>query len=63
MISTTFMKKTVEDIIADSIKETKLENQRKRRDWVRKMLDYYGGNHTNQYIEDYFSSAAFQEIP
>ena len=53
MISTTFMQKsTVEDIIADSVKETKLENQRKRRDWVRKLLDYYGRNHTNQYIED-----------
>ena len=63
MISTTFMQKTVEDIIADSVKEAKLENQRKRRTWVRKMLDYYGGNYTNQYIEDYFSSAAFQEIP
>ena len=64
MISTTFMQKvTVEDIIADSVKETKLENQKHRRDWVRKMLDYYGGNHTNQYIEDYFSSSAFQEIP
>ena len=64
MISTTFMQAvTVEDIIAESVKDTKLENQKKRRDWVRKMLDYYGGNHTNQYIEDYFSSAAFQEIP
>jgi hypothetical protein len=64
MISTTFMQKvTVEDIIADSVKEAKLENQKHRRDWVRKMLDYYGGNHTNQYIEDYFSSSAFQEIP
>jgi len=64
MISTTFTQNvTVEDIINDSVQENKLENQKGRRDWVRKMLDYYGGNHTNQYIEDYFSSSAFQEIP
>ncbi len=64
MISTTFMtNKTVEEIIADSVKEVKLNKQRARRDWVRKMLDYYGGNATTQYIEDYFSSSAFQEIP
>jgi hypothetical protein len=55
--------KTVEEIIADSVKEAKLNKQRARRDWVRKMLDYYGGNATTQYIEDYFSSSAFQEIP
>ena len=55
--------KTVEEIIADSDKEVKLNKQRARRDWVRKMLDYYGGNATTQYIEDYFSSSAFQEIP
>ena len=64
MISTTFVKnKTVEDIIADSVKEAKLNKQRARRNWVRKMLDYYGGNATNQYIQDYFNSSAFQEIP
>ena len=55
--------KTVEAIITDSVKETKLNKQRARRDWVRKMLDYYGGNATTQYIQDYFSSSAFQEIP
>ncbi len=64
MISTTFMQnKTVEDIIAESIKNAKLDNQRKRREWVRKMLNYYGGNGTNQYIKEYFNSTAFQEIP
>ena len=55
--------KTVEEIITDSVKETKLNKQRARRDWVRKMLDYYGGNATTQYIKDYFNSSAFQEIP
>ena len=63
MISTTFMQKTVEDIITDSVKESKLENQRRRRNWVRKMLNYYGGNATNKYIENYFAADAFKEIP
>ena len=64
MISTTFMKnKTVEDIILESVKDAKLSKQKARRDWVRKMLDYYGGNYTSQYISEYFNSTAFQEIP
>ena len=54
---------TVEKIIEQSVKEAKQLSQKKRRDWVRRMLNYYGGNATNQYIENYFSSAAFQEIP
>ena len=54
---------TVEDIIQQSLKEAKLSNQQKRRDWVRRMLNYYGGNATNQYIQNYFSSSAFQEVP
>ena len=54
---------TVEEIIKKSIEENKVANQRGRREWVRRMLDYYGGNSTNQYIDHYFSSAAFQEIP
>ena len=57
MISTTFMKnKAVEDIISESIKDAKLSKQKARRDWVRKMLDYYGGNYTSQYIKEYFNS-------
>ena len=54
---------TVEEIIQQSVKETKQLTQKKRRTWVRRMLNYYGGNATNQYIKNYFSSAAFQEIP
>lgn len=64
MIHSSFYKNnTVEDIIRESVKDTKLNKQKSRRDWVRKMLDYYGGNYTTQYIEDYFSSEAFREIP
>ena len=52
-----------EDIIAKSVEETKLINQKNRRRWVRRMLDYYGGNATTRYIKNYFNSSAFQEIP
>ena len=54
---------TVEGIIKQSVKELKLSRQKERRNWVRRMLDYYGGNATNQYIRDYFNSAAFREVP
>ena len=54
---------SAEEIIAKSVEETKLINQKRRRDWVRKMLNYYGGNATNRYIKNYFNSSAFQEIP
>ena len=54
---------SAEDIIKRSVEEAKLMNQQRRRDWVRKMLDYYGGNSTSQYIQNYFNASAFQEIP
>ena len=54
---------SAEDVIRQSVEESKLINQKARRDWVRRMLDYYGGNNTNQYIRKYFNSSAFQEIP
>ena len=53
----------VEDIIKNSVEGTKQLNQKKRRDWVRRMLNYYGGNATNQYIKNYFTASAFREIP
>ena len=53
---------TVEEIIKQSVTETKQLNQKRRRKWVRKMLNYYGGNATNEYIKNYFNSSAFQEI-
>jgi len=56
-------KMTVEEIITQSAKETKQLNQKKRREWVRRMLNYYGGNSTSQYIDNYFSADAFREIP
>jgi len=56
-------KMAVEEIIKQSVSEAKQLNQKQRRNWVRKMLNYYGGNATNQYIESYFNSSAFQEVP
>ena len=54
---------TVEEIIKQSVEEAKLVTQKKRRNWVRRMLDYYGGNATNIYIKKYFAAEAFKEIP
>ena len=54
---------TVEEIIKQSVSDSKLMNQKNRREWVRKMLDYYGGNGTHNYIESYFAADAFREIP
>ncbi len=54
---------TVEEIIQQSVKESKQLTQKKRREWVRRLLNYYGGNGTNKYIENYFNSSAFQEVP
>ena len=54
---------TVEEIIQKSVTDSKLASHQARRDWVRRMLNYYGGNGTNEYIKNYFNSSAFQEIP
>ena len=64
MIHSSFSKnQTVDQIIKESVKDTRLNVQKQRREWVRKMLDYYGGNYTSQYIEGYFDSDSFREIP
>lgn len=56
-------KMSADEIIKKSVEESKLINQKARRDWVRRMLDYYGGNGTSEYIRKFFNSVAFQEIP
>ena len=64
MINSVFTRnRSVEQIIKESISDNKLSIQKNRRDLVRKMLNYYGGNYTSQYIEQYFNSESFQEIP
>ena len=54
---------TAREIIQDSLTHFKEEQAKARRAEVRKFLDYYSGSLTDQYIEDYFKSDAFQEIP
>ena len=40
-----------------------MENARQRRRYIYKLLDYYSGSNTAQYIADYFDADAFREIP
>ena len=54
---------TPQEIIKDSLTNFKEEQAKARREEVRKFLDYYSGSLTDQYIEGYFKSDAFQEIP
>ena len=54
---------TVEQIIADSIKEYKLAQSRARRREIYKLIDYYTGTETQKYIQGYFDADAFREIP
>tara|TARA_R100000808_G_C2152587_1_gene162137 strand:- start:2681 stop:3979 length:1299 start_codon:yes stop_codon:yes gene_type:complete len=51
------------DLIQESIKQLKLHNAKKREDHIEKILDYYNGNDTANYISRMFSAAAFSEIP
>ena len=51
------------NIITESIKELKLQNAKKRSKHIEKLLDYYNGNDTKQYIDHMFSGDAFREIP
>ena len=51
------------DLIHESIKELKLTNAKKRSRHIEKLLDYYNGNNTKEYIETMFSGQAFREIP
>ena len=54
---------TAQEIIQDSLTNFKEEQAKARREEVRKFLDYYSGSLTDQYIQGYFKSDAFQEIP
>ncbi len=43
-------KMTAEEIIKKSVQDVKYQNQKKRQVWVRRVLDYYGGNGTGVII-------------
>ena len=52
-----------EDLIKESIKDFKADQSRRRRLHVEKMINYYMGQNTNQYITNYFSADTFREVP
>ena len=51
------------DLIKQSIKNMKYENNQSRYRFIDKLLDYYQGDDTAKYIQRYFKASAFQEIP
>ena len=54
---------TVEQIIQESVKEFKQSQAQARRNHIRKLIDYYCGSNTANYISKYFDADAFREIP
>jgi len=56
-----------EEIIKQSIQDQKLDRSRARRKYVEKLLNYYTGTNTEEYIAgkygNYFDSASFSEVP
>ena len=54
---------TVEQIIQNSIKDFKQIQAEARRNHIRKLMDYYCGSNTSNYISQYFDADAFREVP
>ena len=57
------MIETAQQLIQESLKEQKKLYSRGRREAIYKLMDYYAGDNTAQYIEDRFAADAFREIP
>ena len=51
------------DLIKQSIKNLKYDNNQSRYRFIDKLLDYYQGDDTGKYIQKFFKATAFQEIP
>ena len=51
------------DVIKQSISDFISEKSRYRRKYVQKLIDYYTGTNSDNYIADYFSAESFNEIP
>ncbi len=51
------------NIIEESLKELKVYNHNQRENYVNKLLDYYNGNDTANYIASKFDLEAFREVP
>ena len=51
------------NLIKQSIKDLKYDNNQSRYKFIDKLIDYYQGDDTGKYIKKYFKATAFQEIP
>jgi len=51
------------DIIEESLQNLKVYNHKERENYVNKLLDYYNGNGTSDYISSKFDLEAFREVP
>ena len=51
------------NLIKQSIKDLKYDNNQNRYRFIDKLLDYYQGDDTGKYIQNYFKATAFREIP
>ena len=51
------------ELIKESIQEAKAEMERARRRQIGKLLDYYCGKYTDQYIKKRFAAKVWQEVP
>ena len=51
------------ELIKESISQHRFYAEHKRRENIGKMLDYYSGNYTEQYIKKRFAAKVWQEVP
>tara|TARA_Y100000593_G_scaffold25131_1_gene50079 strand:+ start:177 stop:1505 length:1329 start_codon:yes stop_codon:yes gene_type:complete len=54
---------TQTDVIKESLQNLKVYNHKEREGYINKLLDYYNGNATFQYISSRFDLEAFREVP
>ena len=53
----------ITNVIKESLEFLKVHNHKQREHYVNRLLDYYNGNNTEQYIIDKFDLDAFREVP
>ena len=63
MISNIYDANNAQNLIKQSIKDLKYDNNQSRYRFIDKLLDYYQGDDTGKYIQKFFKTTAFQEIP
>ena len=52
-----------DNVIKESLEQLKVFNHKKRETYVNKLIDYYNGNNTSNYIASRFDLEAFREVP